>query len=105
MEFYVTAGVIFLLWTGLLVILYSRRLQRGLDRRIRQLAEGLSSRHLAGGLFPECEENCQRVRRHVDELRALRSAVEVARANLVTGGNLGQIRAAAPASVPSARAE
>lgn len=105
MEFYVTAGVIFLLWTGLLVILYSRRLQRGLDRRIRQLAEGLSSRHLAGGLFPECEENCQRVRRHVDELRALRSAVEVARANLVTGGNLGQIRATAPASVPSARTE
>lgn len=91
-EFYVTAGVIFILWSGLLVIMYARRLQRGLNRRIRELAEGLSSRHLSGGLFPKCEENCQRVERHIAELRLLRGAVDEARANLATGGNLGQIR-------------
>ncbi|MFH1301139.1 MAG: GTPase domain-containing protein [Planctomycetota bacterium] len=58
-DFYVTAGVIFLIWSGLLVMLFTRKLKRGLEAEINQLSDELAQAKLAHGLFPHLEQACQ----------------------------------------------
>jgi len=58
-DFYVTAGVIFLIWSGLLVMLFTRKLKRGLEDEINQLSDELAQAKLAHGLFPHLEQACQ----------------------------------------------
>tara|TARA_R110002111_G_scaffold258083_1_gene326876 strand:- start:124884 stop:126731 length:1848 start_codon:yes stop_codon:yes gene_type:complete len=58
-DFYVTAGVIFLIWSGLLVMLFTRKLKRGLEDEINQLSDELAKAKLAHGLFPHLEQACQ----------------------------------------------
>lgn len=101
MEFYLAAGVFLVLWAALLVIAYTRRLHRGLARRIRRLAESLSARHLSGTLFPRYEADCRRIAEHLDELRSLSTRVSLARADLSSEGHLGHLRSlpAEPESV------
>lgn len=94
-EFYISAAVFFVLWSGLLVIAFTRRLRRGLDRKVRGLAEGLASKRLAGGLFPELEAACRRVEEQTARLDALAADVNLARSDLATGGRLGGVRASA----------
>ena len=92
MEFYVSAGVFLLLWAGLLVVAYTRRLQRGLARKIRGIADALSSQHLSGGLFPRYEADCRRIDAHVDELRGLTVSIGMAQADSCSEGRLGHLR-------------
>lgn len=60
-DFYVTAGVIFLIWSGFLVMMFTRKLKRGLSIEINQLSDDLAQAKLAHGLFPHLEQECQRV--------------------------------------------
>jgi hypothetical protein len=92
-EFYISAAVFFAMWSGLLVILFARRLRRGLDSRVRELAGGLSMKRFSGGLFPELEAACRRVDEQVARLDAIASDVKAARAEFATGGHLGGVRA------------
>jgi hypothetical protein len=91
-EFYVSAAVFFVLWSGLLVILFARRLRRGLDRKVRELAEGLAGKRFPGGLFPDLDAACRRVEEQVARLDALAADVRAARAELASGGRLGGVR-------------
>lgn len=76
-EFYISAGFFFLLWAGLLVMLFTRRLRRGLVRQIDTLANELAENRLAHGLFPGMEEACRRIERDMDRLD--RFAADIAR--------------------------
>ncbi len=60
-DFYVTAGVIFLIWSGFLVMMFTRKLKRGLVQEINQLADDLAEAKLSRGLFPDLEQACQKV--------------------------------------------
>ncbi|MGC1276261.1 MAG: GTPase domain-containing protein [Planctomycetaceae bacterium] len=91
-EFYISAAVFFVLWSGLLVIAFTRRLRRGLDLKVRGLAEGLASKRFSGGLFPELDAACRRVDEQVARLDALAADVRLARSDLATGGRLGGMR-------------
>lgn len=93
-EFYISAAVFFVLWSGLLVIAFARRLRRGLDRKVRELADGLAAKRFSGGLFPEVEAACRRVEEQAARLDALAADVKAARAELAGGGRLGGLRTA-----------
>jgi hypothetical protein len=60
-DFYVTAGVIFLIWTGFLVMMFTRKLKRGLEQEINQLSDELAQAKLSHGLFPHLEQECRQV--------------------------------------------
>ncbi|MBA3314273.1 MAG: 50S ribosome-binding GTPase [Planctomycetaceae bacterium] len=94
-EFYISAGVFFLLWSGLLVIAFARRLRRGLDRKIRELADGLTSKRLSGGLFPSLDAACRRIDEQIARLDAVTADVKAARSEFATGGRLGGPRSVA----------
>ncbi len=60
-DFYVTAGVIFLIWTGFLVMMFTGKLKRGLEQEVNQLSDDLAKTKLSHGLFPQLEQECQQV--------------------------------------------
>jgi hypothetical protein len=102
-DFYIAAGIIFLLWTGLLVILFSRRLRRGLDRRIEGLAESLSTAKLARGPFPELDAATERIDRCVEQYNALLLDAAELRNEVLTSEKLGaRLTRAQPIRRPSA---
>jgi hypothetical protein len=98
-EFYVSAAVFFVLWSGLLVIAFSRRLRRGLDANVRRLVESLTSKRLAGGLFPTLDAACRRIEEQCARLESLTADVKLARAELAASGRLGGPRVIASRSV------
>ncbi|MBW3543353.1 MAG: 50S ribosome-binding GTPase [Planctomycetes bacterium] len=98
LEFYVAAGVFFLLWTGLLVMLFTRRLRRGLSGRIESLAADLAQARLSRGLFPELERACRDVGLQVTRLEALAETVREVRRQIAVAPGLGAIVAPAEAA-------
>ena len=89
MEFYIAAGVFFVLWTGLLVMLFTRRLRRGLNRRVDALAAELVQGRLARGLFPQLEQACREIDMQTTRLTALAEATNELRNELATSPELG----------------
>ena len=55
-DFYIHAAVFLVLWSGLLVMTFTRRMRRGLMQRIGELARQLAENRLAFGLFPKLEQ-------------------------------------------------
>jgi hypothetical protein len=51
-DFYISAGVFFVLWSGLLVMAFTSRLRRGLTREVAELAGSWRSGECRGGCFP-----------------------------------------------------
>jgi Dynamin family len=93
-DFYMPAGIFWVLWTGVLLMLFLRRLRSGLQREIQGLATQLVDVRLAGGLFPQLEQACRVARQQSQELSQLREAVERIRTLVATGTNLGARRGA-----------
>ena len=91
-DFYVPAAVFLFLWTGLLVIMFTRRLRRGLDRQIDALAAELVDRRLADGLFPELQQVCDATRRQRDRLEQLTERAEELRRDVAGPAALGVTR-------------
>ena len=58
-DFYIPAALFFLLWSGLLVMAFTRRLRRGLSREIDELARQLAENRISRGLFPNLEKACR----------------------------------------------
>ena len=67
-DFYIPAAIFFVLWSGVLVMAFTMRLRRGLQGRIRELADELASFRIASGLFPGLERACKRVEKDRGEL-------------------------------------
>jgi hypothetical protein len=70
-DFYVHAAIFVALWSGLLVMLFTRRLRRGLLQRISELARQLAESRLATGLFPQLEKSTSEVRLARERLESL----------------------------------
>jgi len=73
LDFYVQCLFWLLLWSLVLIWMFSRRLRRGLVRELDRLARQWRESSLGGGLFARAEHHCraiQRFRRQLDELAA-----------------------------------
>jgi hypothetical protein len=94
MEFYVPAGLFFLLWTGLLVMGFLRRLRRGLSQRIRELATRLADQRVDDSMFPELSAACEQTRASRDRLEQLADQVSLLRREITAAPGLGGLRTA-----------
>lgn len=93
-DFYIPAAIFWVLWTGVLLILFLGRLRSGLQREIQGLATQLVDVRLSGGLFPQLEQACRLARQQSQELFQLRESVERIRTLVSTGENWGARRTA-----------
>lgn len=75
-DFYLPAAAYLVLWSLLLLILFTRRLRRGVARQIDVLARELVELKLAEGLFPDLEAACRDIHCRADELEALSTQVD-----------------------------
>lgn len=93
-NFYIPAGVFFLLWTGILITLFTRGLRDGLEARVSGLAQSLVQRRLSHGLFPELEQACHAAKTDVDELKAVGEQVSQLQLHIQRdeSNDLGHIR-------------
>jgi hypothetical protein len=92
MDFYIAAGVFLVLWSGLLLMLFTRGLRRGLNQRIDQLAGGLAHSRVGSGLFPQLEQACSTARQHCLRLEILTNSTQEVRRQLAVSPGLGNRR-------------
>ena len=62
-DFYAPAILFFVLWSGLLVMMFSWKLRRGLNRHVTRFAESMAESKLLHGLFPDLEQTCSDIQR------------------------------------------
>lgn len=91
-HFYVNAGVIFLLWATLLVMMFTRRLRRGLQRQVDRLAADLARQRISQGLFPSWEEACRDLRIQCETLNVLAETASSVRERIATPIQFGAAR-------------
>jgi hypothetical protein len=88
-DFYVHAAIFVALWSGLLVMLFTRRLRSGLLARIGELARQLAESRLASGLFPQLEQATADVRLARERLEALALSTTEIRREIASVSTLG----------------
>ncbi|MGH7202453.1 MAG: hypothetical protein ACREJB_17740, partial [Planctomycetaceae bacterium] len=88
-DFYISAGVFFLLWSGLLVMFFTRRLRKGLNRKIDKLAQELAQRRISTGLFPQLEQTCRDLENQRERLDGIAWATADLRNRLAVSESLG----------------
>ncbi len=88
-DFYVSAGVFFALWSGVLVMFFTRRLRRGLSREIDSLATELAASRMSQGLFPEVENACRELQHQRERLEMLTATTSKLRAQVAGTTGLG----------------
>ncbi len=89
LDFYVPAGIFFVLWSGLLAMAFTHRLRRGLNQRIRAWAEGRAQKRLAEGLFPKLEQACREIDSDRERLEHLATATAELRERMAASSALG----------------
>lgn len=93
LDFYISAGVFFLLWSGLLVMAFSRRLRRGLTLKVEALARELAQSRIAGGLFPRLEQACRNVEVARIRFEGIAESTAALRRQIAAESSLGGRRA------------
>ncbi|MEZ5944686.1 MAG: GTPase [Planctomycetaceae bacterium] len=88
-DFYIAAGLFFVLWTGLLVMLFVRRLRTGLQGRISSLVQELISLRLSQGLFPNIDRAVREARSSQETVKALLAEVDQLRDDVAGSAKLG----------------
>lgn len=88
-DFYIAAGLFFVLWTGLLVMLFVRRLRTGLQERISSLVQELISLRLSQGLFPNIDRAVREARSSQETVKALLAEVDQLRDDVAGSAKLG----------------
>ena len=88
-DFYIHAGIFLALWSGLLVMVFTRRLRRGLMQRISELARQLAESRLATGLFPRLERSTADIRVARSQLEALAQSTHEIRREIASLTALG----------------
>ncbi len=81
-DFYLPAGLFFLIWSGTLVMLFTRRVRRGLGKRIETLAREMAESRFEGGLFPGLEDLVRQIEGDRETVRALRDSAHLLREDL-----------------------
>lgn len=95
-DFYPAAGLFFVLWSSLLIIMFTRRLRRGLSRRVQSLVADLVESRLGAGLFPQIETSANQALRMVDEVEFLAARTTELRHELAGADDLGRRRSGTP---------
>ncbi|MBL8851617.1 MAG: dynamin family protein [Planctomycetaceae bacterium] len=98
-EFYIPAALFLVLWAGVLIMSFTRRLRRGLEQEVRTLAGDLVRTQLAHGLFPDVEVACRAARTAIDELRGLQSLTQGLQNGI--SSDVGRLGAVRPGRVPA----
>lgn len=98
-DFYVTAGVIFLIWSGFLVMMFTRKLKRGLTEEINQLSDDLAQAKLAHGLFPHLEQDCQQAHALQHSLERMGGEVHQLRNEIASSKILGAWKVKEPTTI------
>ncbi|SFJ38405.1 dynamin family protein [Planctomicrobium piriforme] len=88
-DFYLAATLFLVLICGVLIVLFTRRLQRGLKTRIRALTDRMVETRLGHGLFPSLEEAVRLAQRQSEELNSLAAETESLRTSLADFSSLG----------------
>jgi hypothetical protein len=91
-HFYVNAGVIFVIWASLLVMLFTRRLRRGLQQQVNQLATELARQRIQQGLFPAWEAACRDIRGECQMLESLAGSAQKVRERIALPTQFGATR-------------
>ena len=92
MDFYVSAGLFFGLWSVILVMSFCRRLKRGLNSEISTMADDVAQQKLTGGLFPDLESAIENVHRDRHRLEEMSSTCHRLQGNVASSTELGSPR-------------
>ncbi len=95
-DFYIPATVFFLLWTGVLVMAFTRRLRRGLTTRIRGLSQELVDRQMDLALFPQLDRACREAAAGRDSLEQLTERAGELQRSIARSTGLGGPRPSVP---------
>lgn len=88
-DFYLAAGLFLILWSGLLVISFTRRLRRGMQGEVQKVVEQMVERKLESGLFPNLERSMVETRRWIRDGEKLLVEVTEVRSMIATSASLG----------------
>jgi hypothetical protein len=88
-DFYLAAGLFLVLWCGVLVIGFTRRLRRGLQSRVQDLMATLVEARLGRGLFPNLETAVREAEDRAEQVNLLLAQTEVLRRDVAGSGTLG----------------
>ena len=88
-DFYVPAAIFFVLWSGLLVMAFTRRLRRGLRVQIESLAEELTQGRMARGIFPQLEQACREIELERSRMESMTETAGEIRRQIATSASLG----------------
>jgi hypothetical protein len=92
MDFYLAAGVFLILWSGLLLMWFTRGLRQGLNQRINELAIDLAQSRLSSGLFPQLETACHEAHQVCQRLEHLAVTTTEIRRQIAVSPGLGSAR-------------
>lgn len=70
-DFYIPALLFLIIWSVLLILMFTGGLRRGLKQRVRGFAESMAGSTLMHGLFPSLEECCRRIESDSEQLSRL----------------------------------
>lgn len=70
-DFYIPALLFLIIWSVLLIVMFTGGLRRGLSQRVRGFAESMAGSTLMHGLFPSIERCCQHVDADSNQLSQL----------------------------------
>ena len=96
MDFYLAAGVFLVLWSGCLLMSFTRGLRRGLSQRINELAGELAQSRLGSGLFPQLESACSEAHQVCRRLEHLAVTTSEIRRHIAVSPGLGAARGVNP---------
>ncbi|MCA9090785.1 MAG: GTPase domain-containing protein [Planctomycetaceae bacterium] len=103
-DFYIAAGLFLVLWTGLLVMLFTRRLRRGLQSKVKETVQQLVETRLARGLFPQVDRAVREALGSCDDVDSLLALATQVRQDIATPSQLGGQRIERNATKPAVRA-
>lgn len=90
-DFYIPALLFLVIWSLVLVSLFTWKLRRGLTQRVQQFAHQMADSKLIHGLFPTLESTCRRIIGDADRVNGLLEMTTSFRRNIAdtSGGFLG----------------
>jgi len=92
-NFYIPAALFLVLWSALLVMLFTARLRGGLTRRVQDLANELATAKVSVGLFPEIEQDCLQFQEERNRLDAFLIKIDAIRSQYAGSSELGSVKA------------
>jgi len=97
-NFYIPAALFLVLWAALLVMSFTGRLRRGLERRVNELARELAALKVGDGLFPDLEQQVRDFTNERDRVEAFVQSVDSIRDRYADASPLGGLKSESYAS-------